>query len=86
MTPSLPDETQIRTEILLPAKKQGIKGDLEDHLELASVLDSMQRLALVVAIEDHFLISFAPEDDERAVTLSDVVEIVRAHCLAKQHA
>lgn len=44
--------------------------------ELSGALDSLQRLALVVAIEDHLQISFEPEDDEQANTLRDVVQIV----------
>ena len=46
-------------------------GDLSEHL------DSIQRLSFVVAIEDHFEIAFEPEDDERARTIQDVIEIVR---------
>ena len=36
----------------------------------------MQRLTLVVGIEDHFEICFEPEDDEQALTLGDVTRIV----------
>jgi acyl carrier protein len=45
-------------------------SDLSEHL------DSMQRLTLVVSIEDHFKICFEPEDDEQATTLGDVTRIV----------
>ncbi|HCH61706.1 MAG: hypothetical protein CL927_06515 [Deltaproteobacteria bacterium] len=45
--------------------------------DLAENLDSVQRLTLVVAIEDHFEICFEPEDDEEAQTLADVTRIVR---------
>lgn len=48
------------------------EGDLAEHM------DSMQRLALVVAIEDHFSIAFEPEDDESARTIADVEALVRA--------
>lgn len=44
--------------------------------DLSGALDSLQRLALVVAIEDHLQLSFEPEDDEQANTLRDVVQIV----------
>ena len=56
---------ELRTDVPLP-------GDavLEEHL------DSIRRLSLVVAIEDHFEICFEPEDDELARTLDDVVRIV----------
>lgn len=45
-------------------------------LDLAAELDSLQRLSLVVAIEDQLQICFEPEDDAQAVTLDDVVRIV----------
>ena len=44
--------------------------------DLSETLDSMQRLQLVVAIEDHFQICFEPEDDEAVLTLDDVVSVV----------
>ena len=43
---------------------------------LADALDSVQRLQLVVAIEDHFEICFEPEDDESVNTLDDLVRVV----------
>lgn len=49
-------------------------GDLADHL------DSVQRLTLVVAIEDHFLICFEPEEEEGVRTLNDVIRIIGAKC------
>ena len=48
-------------------------ADLSEHL------DSVQKLALVVAIEDHFEIAFNPEDDDAVTTLDDVVRIVERH-------
>jgi acyl carrier protein len=36
----------------------------------------VQRLTLVVAIEDHFSLAFAPEDDEAVRSLDDVVALV----------
>lgn len=48
------------------------EGELSEHL------DSMDRLALVVAIEDHFQIIFEAEDDEAIRTVDDVIALVRA--------
>lgn len=48
------------------------EGDLAEHL------DSMDRLALVVAIEDHFEVSFEPEDEDGLRTLDDVIAVLRA--------
>jgi acyl carrier protein len=36
----------------------------------------MDRLALVVAIEDHYEIAFEPEDEEEVRTLEDVIRTV----------
>jgi len=47
-------------------------GDLGEHL------DSMQRLTLVVAIEDRFEICFEPEDEVEIRTMDDVIRLVQA--------
>lgn len=44
--------------------------------DLADALDSVQRLTLVVAIEDHFQISFDPDDEGDAATIDGVVALV----------
>lgn len=41
--------------------------------ELASALDSVQRLELVVAVEDRFRICFDAADEERIRTVDDLV-------------
>jgi acyl carrier protein len=58
-------QTELRLEGALP------EGDLADQL------DSMQRLTLVVAIEDRFLICFEPEDEVGVVTLQDLVATIQ---------
>jgi len=67
----------IRRDIETIAQKE-LRTDepLPGGVVLAEHLDSIRRLSLVVAIEDHFEICFEPEDDEAAVTLDDVVRIV----------
>jgi acyl carrier protein len=70
------DRTALRAEILALAARQGLRGEPADDADLAAHLDSLQRLALVVAIEDHFAICFDPEDDTRAATLGGVVDVV----------
>lgn len=45
-------------------------GDLSEHL------DSVQRLTLVVALEDRFEVSFLEEDDEAVRTVDDVVRVI----------
>ena len=44
--------------------------------DLTSQLDSMQRLTLVVAIEDHYQICFEPEEDETVDTIDEVIALI----------
>ena len=53
-----------------------LEGDLPEG-DLAEHFDSMQRLAFVVAIEDHFEIAFEAEDDEAIKTVDDMLRIIR---------
>ncbi len=46
-------------------------------VDLAAELDSVQRLTLVVAIEDAFSICFDPDDEEGVITTDDVVALVQ---------
>ena len=73
--------------------KNTIKAFVRDELhldreltegDLASQLDSMQRLALVVAIEDHFLICFDPDDETETETLEQVVNLIETKLDAKR--
>lgn len=48
------------------------EGGLDRHL------DSMQRLALVVALEDRFEICFTPEDEQGIHDLGDLVRCIGA--------
>lgn len=75
MVPSEADITAILTEIA--RAELMLDRELPSNGDLAERLDSVQRLTLVVAIEDRFRICFAPEDEEQARTLADVVAIVR---------
>ena len=40
---------------------------------LTEDLDSIQRLSLMVAIEDHYEIIFEPEDEAKIQTISDLI-------------
>ena len=44
--------------------------------DLATQLDSVARLTLVVAIEDHFKICFDPEDEEDIHTVEELVQLI----------
>jgi acyl carrier protein len=75
----------IRARILELARSElGLQGELPDG-DLAEHLDSVQRLTLVVAIEDTFEVVLEPEDEEAVVTLDDVVAVV-ARALEARHA
>ena len=47
---------------------------------LSEQLDSMQRLSLMVAIEDHFEIIFDPEEEEELTDVSSLVELICHKC------
>ena len=55
------------------------EGDLAEHL------DSVERLTLVVAIEDHFRITLEPADEELVNTLDDVVALVHRKLAEQRH-
>lgn len=57
-------------------------GELPEG-ELAAHLDSVQRLTLVVAIEDHFKVCFDPEDEEHIETLDDVIQLIQRKLAVK---
>ncbi len=87
MTALTTDFPTVRAAVLDVARRELALPDdelarLTDTSELASHLDSVQRLTLVVGIEDHFQICMDPEDDAQAVTLADVVHIVMRHLAA----
>jgi len=84
MPPTLDD---IRGQVLQIARRELSLAPedldrLTDDTDLGELLDSVQRLTLVVGIEDHFQICFDPEDDEQAVTIGDVTRIVQQRMVA----
>jgi len=60
----------------LVARELGAEVQVPGQADLAEHLDSVQRLTLVVAIEDHFEICFEPEDDDQVNTLDQAVDAV----------
>ena len=66
-------QTELRMDGPIP------EGDLAEHL------DSVQRLTLVVAIEDRFKICFDPEDEAAIQTLSDVVQTIQSKLKSSTH-
>ena len=43
---------------------------------IREALDSMNRLALMVEIEDHFLIAFEPEEEDAIESFEDLVQCI----------
>ena len=43
---------------------------------IRETLDSMNRLALMVEIEDHFLIAFEPEEEDAIQSFEDLVKCI----------
>lgn len=72
------DLTALREEIISLVRAELRLTDEVPTGDLSESFDSVQRLQLVVAIEDHFEIAFDEEDDEGIATLDDVVKVVAA--------
>ena len=68
-------QTIRQTLLELAQRELQLTKELKDTA-LSTQLDSMQRLSLVVAIEDHFKICFEPEDEEEIETISQVVDLI----------
>ena len=67
---------EINTALASLAKDElGLSKDLKSG-DLAAQLDSVARLTLVVAIEDHFKICFDPEDEEAIETVEQLVQLI----------
>ena len=65
--------------IAIAREKLDWRGPLPGaDIELARALDSLQMLALVVAVEDRFRICLDPEDEARIRTLPDLVDVIRS--------
>ena len=69
-----PEEIQKELNHLVK-KKLRYDGPLDEG-ELAEKLDSVQRLTLVVAIEDHFRICFDPDDEQQIRHLDDLLQMI----------
>lgn len=86
MTPApaaLPSPDALRARILELARTQLHLAEELPPGELAASLDSVQRLTLVVAIEDEWEICFEPEDEAGVTTLDEVVGLLRAKLAEK---
>lgn len=76
-TPAAPSREAVRAAIQELAQRElGLRDPLADDADLSEHLDSIQRLSLVVAIEDHFQVAFEPEDDENVATMGEAIDAV----------
>jgi acyl carrier protein len=72
---------RVRDELLgILAEQFGKEVDWKDDLSgrLDRRLDSLERMSLIVAIEDHFLICFEPEDEATIEDFDDLVHSIAA--------
>jgi hypothetical protein len=70
------DSALLRAELVgLVRKELRIEGDLPAG-DFSEVLDSMQLLALAVAIEDRYAICLDPEDEAGVRSFEDLVALV----------
>ncbi len=68
--------SQIKQEVMhLIRDELKWEGDIPEG-DLANYLDSIKRLSLVVAIEDHWEICFESEDEQIIHTLDDLVSVI----------
>ena len=51
--------------------------ELETHVLNDLGLDSLQRIALVIEIENRFRVCLEPEDEARIATIGDLVAVIR---------
>ena len=47
------------------------------NIPIREAFDSMNRLSLMVAIEDHFLIAFEPEEEDAIDSLEDLIQCIQ---------
>ncbi len=71
-------EIEVAGEILRLARELQLEVEVAPDEELAARLDSMALLALVVAVEDHFLIIIRDDDAAGVRSLADLARLVVA--------
>lgn len=80
---TMQETTAIRCHIAELARQElGHVGDLPEG-DMSEWLDSVQKLTLVVALEDTYEIAFDPEDEAGIRTVDDLVALVRTRLAAK---
>ncbi len=73
---------EIRSAVIEIARQElGLVDGLPEQ-DLSAHLDSVQKLSLVVGIEDRFEICFSPEDDAGIDSLDDIVSLVGSRLAA----
>ena len=91
--PHEPNPTTLDLSINHAALLSTLKGLAQTVLEqpvpfsnqaLSEQLDSMQRLSLMVAIEDHFEIIFEPEEEQEITGVQSLLEMIELKCQASQ--
>jgi acyl carrier protein len=79
-----PREQEVAAEIRRIVREElHARTEFGDDEELASRLDSLALLSLVVAVEDRFRILLTDDDAMTARTLSDLARIVAARAAAE---
>jgi acyl carrier protein len=79
-----PREQEVAAEIRRIVREElHARTEFGDDEELASRLDSLALLSLVVAVEDRFRILLTDDDAMTARTLSDLARIVTARAAAE---
>lgn len=72
-----PREAAVAAEIRRLAREElGLEGPFDDGDELASKLDSLALLSLVVAVEDRFRLKIGEDDAATTRSLADLARLV----------
>ncbi len=77
MTGSDPILAELRSLAAAELARDLAPDELAGDVELATALDSMQLLSLVVRVEDHFRVIIEEDDEARIVTVDDLVAVIR---------
>ena len=67
---------EVRAELTTLANAKLRRDGPLPTVPIAEAFDSMQRLTLVVAIEDHFELCLEPEDEASIVTIEDLIDLI----------
>lgn len=73
-------------QAVLNELKIGCVVSPETHVRADLELDSLQRIALVIGVENRFRVLLGPEDEEKIDRVGDLVDVIRERLADGTHA